>query len=240
MSEKNTLRIHAQILPERTQRAEEPPRRSRLVKRRKGARKKDRQTPRHTIVPAKSDPADRLLRKSCIACAVLLGVLTVANIDQPWAKKAAEGIEQALTMRIDLDETIGELTFVRELMPESALVFLNITGKDRLRMPVEGVLSHPWNEMQPWLMFDCEEGLNVSAADSGTVTAVSPLSGDLWGVLIDHGNGYESVYAHLSEACVASGDVVEQGRMIGTSGEHLYFEWRINGEAADPGELPGL
>lgn len=247
MSEKSVLRIHTKAAPQQSP----PP----------GGRKKHRFTihkvnrksfnapaepnpsassVRHTIVRARPDHGEKLLRNSAIACAVLLGILTLGNIDQPWAKKATEGIEKALTMHIDLDDTIGELTFVKELMPESALVFLNISGKDRLGNPVEGTLTHPWSDIQPWLMFECAKNKQVSAVDDGTVTAVSPASDGKTGVLVDHGNGLESVYAYLADAVVKNGDPVVRGQTLGTADKHMYFEWRVNGESIDPSELMGL
>ena len=101
---------------------------------------------------------ERLLRNCFLACAVLLGVLALGNLQQPWAKKAADGIEQALTMRIDLDESLGQLSFVRNLMPESALVFFNLSGDHELIQPVLGELTHAYSSSQPWLMYDTEPG----------------------------------------------------------------------------------
>lgn len=241
MSEKSALHIHTRARPpEITETKKE----KKHLRRRKPAHAStpsgDRLPRRHVIVPAKPDRTERLLRNSALACAVLLAVLTIGNIDRPWARKAAEGIEQALTMRIDLDDTIGELTFVKELMPESALVFLNISGKDRPALPVDGTVSHPWSAQQPWLMFACQTGTEIVSAESGTVTAVSPLSDGRTGVLIDHGNGTESVYASLEAAQVANGDAVARGQVIGTAGDNLYFEWRVGGESIDPTEMLGL
>lgn len=184
--------------------------------------------------------ADRLLRNTAIACALLLGILTLGNLDLPWAKKASEGIQQALTMRIQLDESIGELSFVKGLMPESALVFLNVTGGAELARPAEGDVLHPWSSAQPWLMFRCGEGASASAVSEGTVTAVSPLSEGRLGVLIDHGDGVESVYANLDRADVAAGDSVTRGQVLGACGDSLYFEYRAGGEPVDPSEKLGL
>lgn len=183
---------------------------------------------------------DRLLRNSAIACAALLGVLALGNVDQPWAKQAAQGIERALTMHINLDDSIGELTFVRQIMPESALVFLNVSGGAALTRPVDGAAQHPWSELQPWMMFACEDGAPVFAAEAGTVTAVSPLSGGRFGVLIDHGEGLETVYANLTEAAVSSGDQVARGQQLGSGAGSLYFELRSGGEPIDPTERLGL
>ena len=183
--------------------------------------------------------SDRLLRNSAIACAVLLGVLALGNVRQPWAQKAREGIQRALTMRIDLDDSLGELTFVRNLMPESALVFLNVSGGGQMSRPTDGAIAHAWSALQPWTTFD---GANaaVRSVGAGTVTAVSPLSGGLFGVLVDHGEGLESVYANLAEVSVSQGDAVNRGDALGTSGEGLYFELRSGGESIDPSERLAL
>ena len=71
---------------------------------------------------------ERLLRNSLLACAVLLGVLALGNLEQPWAVKASRSIEQALTMKVDLDQSLGRLSFVQKLMPESALVLVLAIG----------------------------------------------------------------------------------------------------------------
>lgn len=182
---------------------------------------------------------DRLLRNSAIACAVLLGVLALGNVRQPWAQKAREGIRQALTMRIDLDDSLGELTFVRNLMPESALVFLNVSGGGQLSRPMDAAVAHRWSALQPWTLFE-GAGEAVRSVGAGTVTAISPLSGGLFGVLVDHGEGLESVYANLAEVSVQQGDAVNRGDALGTSDEGTYFELREGGESVDPSERLGL
>ena len=183
---------------------------------------------------------DRLLRNSALACALLLGILALGNVDQPWAQRLSGSIGKALTMRIDLDSSFGELSFVRRIMPESALVFLNISGGTPLRMPVEGTVGHPWSSQQPWLMIDCGDDSQALACADGTVTAVSPISGGLFGVLLDHGEGLESTYARLSHVDVKAGDVVAKGGELGAVSGSLYFEYRSGGESINPSEGLGL
>ena len=224
MSENSTLRIHTQIRPETED--TQPPR-PRRVRRRSRGRK------------AALTHGDKLLRNSAIACAMLLGILALGNLRQPWAQKAAEGIERAMTMHINLDDSIGELTFVRQIMPESALVFLNVSGNTVLSRPCDGALTHPYSALQPWLAFEAGNR-PVSAADAGTVTAVSALSGDTQGILVDHGEGRETLYANLSEVTVQSGDRVARGQRLGACEDGLYFELRQGGESVDPTEALGL
>jgi len=226
MSENSTLRIHAQLRPQ----AEDVKQPIRIEK---------AEAPKRRRAKAKLTRTDRRLRNSAYACALLLGVLALGNVNQPWAKKASDTVEQALTMHIDLDENIGALQFVRSLMPESALVFMNLSGQTALERPAEGPVSHAWSNLQPWMMFDCIAGTPVCAVGPGTVTAITPLSGDRYGVLVDHGEGAESLYAQLTEVDVAAGDSVSRGQTIG-KGEGVYFEYRVGGESVDPAGEMGL
>ncbi|MBQ8506638.1 MAG: M23 family metallopeptidase [Clostridia bacterium] len=200
----------------------------------------DAPKPRRIRIKTRLSFQERLLRNSCLACAVLLGVLALGNLNQPWAKHAAESIEHALTMEIDLDESLGQLSFVQRLMPESALVFFNLSGDHELQQPVQGELSHPYSAAQPWLMFAAEPGTAVCAPADGTVAAVSQLSDGSWGILIDHGEGMESVVANLKECAVQTGDKLLKGAAIGTAAGGLFLELRQGGEAADPTEKLGL
>lgn len=188
----------------------------------------------------KLSAGDRMLRNTAVACALLLGVLALGNIRQPWAMRASETVQRALTMHIDLDSSIGRLSFVRDWMPESALVFFNLDGGAELAAPVSGELRHAYSDDQPWLLFACPEDSPVCAAADGVVTAVSELSGGSTGVLIDHGEGMETVYAYLSSASVQPGDAVSRGQALGQSAAQLYFELRQSEAAVDPTERMDL
>lgn len=251
MSENSTLQIHTQLPPDAAQvrPAEVVPRRKRRRAAPSGtdAAVHSNRPGRHHA-PGKAPMAsprrrptfsERLLRNSAIACAVLLGVLALGNVRQPWAQKASEGVRRALTMRIDLDDSLGELTFVRSLMPESALVFMNVSGGSQLTRPVGAAVRHSWTALQPWTLFD-GAGEDVKCAAAGTVTAVSALSSGGFGVLVDHGEGLESAYANLTDVSVQQGDSVNRGDRLGACGEGLYFELRQGGDSIDPSERLAL
>lgn len=87
-------------------------------------------------------------------------------------------------------------------------------------------------------------GKSIIAADGGTVSEVN-TSG--WGagygkyVIINHGNGYCTLYAHCSSVLVRAGQKVSQGQLIAKAGEsgdadgaHLHFEIRIHGSSVNP------
>ncbi len=85
-------------------------------------------------------------------------------------------------------------------------------------------------------------GKPVYATRAGKViSAVTSNSGYGIYVLIDHGDGYSSLYAHMSARYVNSGDSVKKGQMIGrvgstgnSTGPHLHFEIRYYGEKKNP------
>lgn len=87
-------------------------------------------------------------------------------------------------------------------------------------------------------------GKEVLAADGGRVVGVNAEGyGGGYGyyVLIDHGNGYTTMYAHCSAILVNVGDRVTQGQLIArvgdtgnSQGAHLHFEIRYNGVAQNP------
>jgi len=85
-------------------------------------------------------------------------------------------------------------------------------------------------------------GDNIYAADGGVVVYAG-LNNFGYGnmIMIDHGNGFQTLYAHLSQIFVSCGEGVTKGQVIGAagatghaSGPHLHFEVRYNGVPQDP------
>lgn len=85
-------------------------------------------------------------------------------------------------------------------------------------------------------------GTPIYAADGGVVQAVYKKNyGYGYHIIISHGNGYSTLYAHLSKIKVSVGDKVAKGQVIAlsgntgrTTGPHLHFEIRINGVQVNP------
>ena len=86
-----------------------------------------------------------------------------------------------------------------------------------------------------------KKGTPIYAADGGVVTLAQPF--DTYGncIIIDHGDGLQTLYAHLDAYCVKEGDIVGQGWKIGemgktgrATGTHLHFEVRLNGNRVNP------
>jgi murein DD-endopeptidase MepM/ murein hydrolase activator NlpD len=90
-------------------------------------------------------------------------------------------------------------------------------------------------------------GSDVRAAGSGTVAFAGEQSGYGLTVVIDHGDGLQTRYAHLSSLSVHEGDTVESGEVVARSGNsgrstgpHLHFEVRKDGRAIDPASIKDL
>lgn len=90
---------------------------------------------------------------------------------------------------------------------------------------------------------DARSGTTIFAAASGKVT----FTGGGWGggygnhIIITHGNGFSTLYGHLSKINVSNGQWVSQGQVIGimgstgwSTGTHLHFEIRVNGSPKNP------
>ncbi len=110
--------------------------------------------------------------------------------------------------------------------------------------PTAGALTSPYGPAHP-LGIDVAApvGTPITASGAGTVTFVggNPCCSYGYHVIIDHGNGYETLYAHLSDFGVSGGAYVNAGDVIGwigmtgrTTGPHVHFELRRNGVYQDP------
>ncbi len=84
-------------------------------------------------------------------------------------------------------------------------------------------------------------GTDIYASNGGTVVTATWHYSYGYYVLIDHGGGYATLYAHNSRLLVKAGDKVEQGDVIAkmgttgsSSGNHLHFEVRVNGKVQNP------
>lgn len=84
-------------------------------------------------------------------------------------------------------------------------------------------------------------GSAIVAAESGTVTTATYGSGYGKYVVVNHGSGLTTLYAHCSSLLVKVGDKVTRGQTIAkvgstgvSTGNHLHFEVRINGSTTDP------
>jgi murein DD-endopeptidase MepM/ murein hydrolase activator NlpD len=117
--------------------------------------------------------------------------------------------------------------------------------------PASGPISSYFSARHPLgidIDFHSNPNQPVRAAAAGTVTFAGGNACCSYGyyVVVDHGNGYTSLYAHFSSIAVSVGQPVSQGQVLGAggrtgyaTGNHLHFEVHYNGATIDPmGVLP--
>jgi murein DD-endopeptidase MepM/ murein hydrolase activator NlpD len=107
--------------------------------------------------------------------------------------------------------------------------------------PVTSGFGWRWGRMHEGIDIAVPSGTPVAAAASGTVITAGWLGGYGNLVVIDHGNGLATAYAHNSSLAVGVGQQVAQGQVIAYSGStghstgpHVHFEVRVNGAPVDP------
>jgi murein DD-endopeptidase MepM/ murein hydrolase activator NlpD len=113
----------------------------------------------------------------------------------------------------------------------------------RFGWPTQGVITQYFWRYHPGIDIANAVGTPELAADAGKVIWAG------WGdygiyVEIDHGNGFQTVYAHMSRALVRTGQTVAKGQLIGlmgatgrATGPHLHFEIRYLGVPQNPLDL---
>lgn len=108
-----------------------------------------------------------------------------------------------------------------------------------------GMRLHPVHKVKKFhkgIDFTAPKGTDVIATGNGKVVRVeNKRRGYGKNIIIDHGYGYRSLYAHLSKVDVKKGDVIKKGQVIGKVGNtgtstasHLHYEVHINGKAVNP------
>lgn len=110
-------------------------------------------------------------------------------------------------------------------------------------------VSSPWGERTVFgqysfhkgIDFPCSVGTNVYAVDKGTVIKATYTYAYGWHIVVDHGGGVSTMYAHGDRLLFSVGDTVKKGEVIMKSGEsgrvtgpHLHFAVLVDGEYINP------
>jgi septal ring factor EnvC (AmiA/AmiB activator) len=163
------------------------------------------------------------------------------------AHSREEGLERLKTQQADLERLLKELDHSLKTVPPPD----NATGFGRsrglLNWPVTGQITAQYGAKRAtgvsWegVVIATERGASVNAVAAGRVVYADWLPGLGLLVIIDHGEGYMSLYGHNDRLLKAVGDSVAAGEAVAAAGDtggraspELYFEIRRTGKPVDP------
>jgi len=116
-------------------------------------------------------------------------------------------------------------------------------GTGQFVWPTSGRISQGFAWYHKAIDIANKDAPDILAADGGTVVIAGWVAPTAYGnhVVIDHGNGFATLYAHMSQIYVSVGQKVARGQAIGkmgstgrSTGVHLHFEIRQNGSTQNP------
>ncbi len=154
------------------------------------------------------------------------------DADAPAFDKAATSAERALVAQDRLLRVMPYMPLRRPLTGEA-----NVTSPFGYRN--DPFLGRP--ALHPGVDLVQEYGASIKTTGAGKVTHAGPMGGYGNMVEIDHGNGLTTRYGHMSQVLVDEGQEVKAGDVLGrigstgrSTGPHLHYEVRQDGEPVDP------
>lgn len=173
-------------------------------------------------------------------------LLTTVRSKRSWYQKAINELEESSKK---LRAMIKKLE--QKKIPDSVLGKGFKAWKRRLPWPIKGEVIVPYGKYKDpkfditifknGIEIQANEGYRPSAVAGGRVVFADWFKGYGQLLIINHGDGFHSLYGHLTEIFHKSGDIIKQGTSIGKIGKSkllgvptLYFEIRLKGKPVDP------
>ena len=184
-----------------------------------------------------------------------------AELEEKQTQLAADKEEvEGLKSQVDLDNSVlsAEIDALNDEAKALTATILDLQSKEayiggelcwpaqsskRITSPF-GMRIHPTlkvNKMHTGIDIGAGMGTNILAANAGKVITAGWNNSYGYMIMIDHGGGIVTLYAHSSALLVSKGDIVTRGQVIAlvgstgrSTGPHLHFEVRVNGEYKDP------
>ena len=192
----------------------------------------------------------------------LAGIQKAIVSTKEEAQNVVDEIKKEFNQDLELDLKIIELYDSNDIVPETVEVAVAKVNEDEivqtklkeqgatvngitLSAPITGTITSRFGGRRSGyhtgLDIAASTGTPIAVAASGTVTYAGNRGtyGKL--VIVSHGNGVETYYAHCNEIYVTTGQNVESGEIISavgstgnSTGPHLHLEVRVNGEIKNP------
>jgi len=203
---------------------------------------------------------DRLLMQSFISLVAVAAVLLVNNINIGIANTISDGIRTTINWNMDFSKVLGTFRNIGNIIPEARenlgvaeVGIESFEDNPSFIIPVEGEITSEYGErihpvfktvrMHTGIDIDAAIGTPIKSSAAGTVTTVGEDETNGKYVSIRSGK-YDVIYAHCYKITVKEGQKVQQGEIIGetgdtgiTSGPHLHFEIQEAGKPVSPMEM---
>lgn len=158
-------------------------------------------------------------------------------------------LKRKIELQKESFDTLQQLAVAKEDMLAS-IPSIKPIQEDKLKRKIKylsgyGIRIHPVHKirkMHTGLDFTAPRGTPIIASGNGKVLRIeNKRTGYGRNIMIDHGYGYTTLYAHMQDVLVKKGEEVKRGQVIGSVGSsgtstapHLHYEVRINGKSVDP------
>lgn len=174
----------------------------------------------------------RRLRNMAISMAAVF-CLGIGGVNLVADREKSAQVMAHISADFEYDDTLGRLQFVSNILPDSAMVFLE-KHDDNIAVfaPADGMVIHAWIQSEPWIEYN-HTGTVSSCSDGDVMTVIHNRDGE-YTVRVLHDQGYESIYSGLNEVSVAQFDQVLAGQQIGASKNLAAFELRKDGLSIMP------
>lgn len=163
----------------------------------------------------------------------------------------AQLLEDEVAMKEVEEQFLKEANDLTEIIKNLELAPVYVGGEMLWPVPGEYTITSPFgNRLHPITkQYKMHTGIDIGApmntpivaAQTGTIVYANWYGGYGKTIIVDHGGGHTTLYAHLNQILGDVGSVVKKGDMIGkmgttgvSTGSHLHFEVRINGDYVDP------
>ena len=169
-------------------------------------------------------------------------IVTCMFAPQASAEYQAEITDDVFTPTEEI-ALIEEVTLTEEIVIDDTLEFMFPTEHHKITSPF-GVRKHPVTGEDYYhngIDIASPTGSDIFATEEGEVIYSDWLESYGKIIILEHSDGYQSLYAHCNSLLVEAGDTVEKNQVIATvgttgnsTGPHVHFEIRKDGEAIDP------
>ena len=182
---------------------------------------------------------EKLARNCAFVGILTLMVVGVRNAQLPSGQTVITAVQEMIDA--DWDSSLGKISFVSNLLPESMAVFFESDLQAELTAPCFGSVVHAWSETEPYLGYNADNG-SVYAVSAGQVMSVAHGLEEERVVRVRHENGLESLYYNLGSVSVREGDEVTAQTCLGTAlaGQQALVEVRRAGRAINPTAMLSL